>query len=305
MIHNNLISSASIIAKIIADLNLNEDDLRISDVKEYIMEAVLKIGAIQQYEHKISIIPVVNHQAKLPCDLYKLGQVAFSNSNDGCWLPMRKTTSSFSVVHDRCHGKPCMLIQDSALIPLVKNLYNLVDDKEALEKLNGNINMKQTLSALLNDYTFINHKGKATYQHIDGTMFSFDLQYDTKPGYIYTNIPRGFVKISYYSIPVDEDSMPLIPDLESYKEAIFYYVTMKLLYPKYLKGQISQNVYYDVKRSWNYYCKQAYGDAMMPGVDELESIKNTYNKLYVEFDDHDTFFSTTGEEQILYNQNRL
>jgi hypothetical protein len=40
---------------------------------------------------------------------------------------------------------------------------------------------------------------------------------------------------------------------------------------------------------------------MMPGVDELESIKNTYHKLYLEFNDHDTFFSTTGEEQILYN----
>ena len=37
------------------------------------------------------------------------------------------------------------------------------------------------------------------------------------------------------------------------------------------------------------------------GVDELESIKNTYHKLYPEFNDHDTFFSTTGEEQIIYN----
>jgi hypothetical protein len=40
---------------------------------------------------------------------------------------------------------------------------------------------------------------------------------------------------------------------------------------------------------------------MLPGVDELESIKNTYHKLYPEFNDHDAFFSTTGEEQILYN----
>jgi hypothetical protein len=35
---------------------------------------------------------------------------------------------------------------------------------------------------------------------------------------------------------------------------------------------------------------------MMPGVDDIESIKNTWTKLYPEFDDHDAFFSTTGDE---------
>jgi hypothetical protein len=30
--------------------------------------------------------------------------------------------------------------------------------------------------------------------------------------------------------------MPMIPDSPSYFEAIFWYVAMKLSYPKYLKG---------------------------------------------------------------------
>jgi hypothetical protein len=58
----------------------------------------------------------------------------------------------------------------------------------------------------------------------------------TKPGYIMTNIPCGFVKISYYAIFTDSEGMPMIPDIESYKETIFWYVTMKLMYPKKLKG---------------------------------------------------------------------
>ena len=126
----------------------------------------------------------------------------------------------------------------------------------------------------------------------------------TKPGYIMTNIPEGFVKVSYYAIFTDEEAMPMIPDIESYKEAIFWYVTMKLMYPKKLKCQISQGDYYDIRNSYNFYRKQAYAEAMMPGTDEIESIKNTWNKLYTEFDDHDTFFSTTGDEQNIYNQNR-
>jgi hypothetical protein len=46
MINNRMISSNSIISKVIADLDLKESDIRITDMKEYIMEAVLKIGAI-------------------------------------------------------------------------------------------------------------------------------------------------------------------------------------------------------------------------------------------------------------------
>ena len=309
MINNRMISSASVVAKVIADLDLKEDQIRITDIREWIMEGILKIGAIQQYEHKVAILPIECHQVALPCDLYKLGQVAFSFCNGGGWLPMRKATSSFGVFHDReCSNEPCMLIPDTAMFPLVKNMFNLNTDREALDKLNEDTNLRQTLSILLNQWTVGTVNGKfvpGVIDHRDSTMFSNELQYTTKPGYINTCMPRGFVKISYYAIYTDEDSMPMIPDLESYKEAIYWYVTMKLMYPKKLKGQISQGDYYDIRNSYNFYRKQAYAEAMMPTVDDLETISNIYTKLYPEINDQDTFFSTSGDEQNIYNQSRL
>ena len=309
MINNRMISSASVVAKVIADLDLKEDQIRITDIREWIMEGILKIGAIQQYEHKVAILPIECHQVALPCDLYKLGQVAFSFCNGGGWLPMRKATSSFGVFHDReCSNEPCMLIPDTAMFPLVKNMFNLNTDREALDKLNEDTNLRQTLSILLNQWTVGTVNGKfvpGVIDYRDSTMFSNELQYTTKPGYINTCMPRGFVKISYYAIYTDEDSMPMIPDLESYKEAIYWYVTMKLMYPKKLKGQISQGDYYDIRNSYNFYRKQAYAEAMMPTVDDLETISNIYTKLYPEINDHSMFFSTSGDEQNIYNQNRL
>lgn len=306
MINNRMISSASVVAKVIADLDLREDEIRITDIREWIMEAILKIGAIQQFEHKVETLPIECHQVSLPCDLYKLDQVAYSYCCNGGWLPMRKATSSFGVSHDNQYcSKACMLVQDAAMFPLVKNMFNLTNDREALDKLNEDNNLRETLSALINQNTVPTANGRYLGNrigHKDGTMYSYDLQYMTKPGYIMTNVPRGYIKISYYAIYTDEDSMPMIPDLESYKEAIYWYVTMKLMYPKKLKGQISQGDYYDIRNSYNFYRKQAYAEAMMPGPDEIESIKNTYHKLYPEMNDHDTFFSTSGEEQILYNQ---
>lgn len=309
MINNRMISSASVVAKVIADLDLKEDQIRITDIREWIMEGILKIGAVQQYEHKVAILPIECHQVALPCDLYKLGQVAFSFCDGGGWLPMRKATSSFGVFHDReCSNEPCMLIPDTAMFPLVKNMFNLNTDREALDKLNEDTNLRQTLSMLLNQWTVGTVNGKfvpGVVDHRDSTMFSNELQYTTKPGYINTCMPRGFVKISYYAIYTDEDSMPMIPDLESYKEAIYWYVTMKLMYPKKLKGQISQGDYYDIRNSYNFYRKQAYAEAMMPTVDDLETISNIYTKLYPEINDHSMFFSTSGDEQNIYNQNRL
>lgn len=302
MIDNNMISSKAIIAKIIADLDLKEDEVKITDIREYIGEAMEKIGAIQQLEHKVENIPVIGYQAKLPCDLYRLNQVAFSFENSCGWLPMRKVTNSFGVYTkcDKCD--PNMIIGDNALIPLVKNLYNLVDDRAALDIINSDPNVKKTLSALVNQYTIPSMNGRL----IVGNPASLNgsLQYSTKPGYITVNVPCGWVKISYHAIITDEDSMPMIPDSPSYFEAIFWYVAMKLSYPKYLKGQLTQNIYYDMKNSWNFYRRQAYAEAMLPGPDEIESIKNDWHKLYTEFDDHDTFFATTGDEQIIYNQNR-
>ena len=297
-----MVSSKAVIAKIIADLDLKEDDIKITDIREWISEAMEKIGAVQQLEHKVANLKICDYQAKLPCDLYRLNQVAFSFENSCGWLPMRKVTNSFGIYKKCGECDPKMLIQDNALLPLVKNIFNLDNDKDALEILNSDQNIKQTLSALVNQYTIPSNNGRLIIGN--PATFNVGLQYSTKPGYINTNVPCGWVKISYHAIITDEDSMPMIPDLPSYFEAIFWYVAMKMSYPKYLKGQLSQNIYYDMRNSWNFYRKQAYAEAMMPTVDELETIKNVWHKPYTEFRDHDTFFETTGDEQILYNWNR-
>lgn len=302
MIDNRLVSSKVILAKIVADLDLKEDEIRITDIKEWLSEAMEKIGAVQQLEHKVIDIPVEGYQAKLPCDLYRLGQVAFSFENSCGWLPMRKVTNSFGVYQKCGECDPKMLIKDNALIPLVKNLYNLTDDRQALDMLNTDPNIKQTLSTLVNQYTIPSNNGKL----ILGNPASLNttLQYSTKPGYINVNVPCGFVKISYHAIITDEDSMPMIPDNPAYSEALFWYVAMKMSYSKYLNGRLSQGIYYDMRNSWNFYRRQAYAEAMMPGIDELQTIQNTWTKLYPEQNDHDSFFATTGDPQTIYNQNR-
>lgn len=297
-----MISSKTVIAKVMADLSLNEEEIKISDIKNWINEACLNIGSVNQLEHKVEVLPLNQYQCKLPCDLERLNSVAYSTNSCGGWIPMKKTTGTFSVYDAKCNCTNCeMLLQDNALLPLVKNLFGVYNDKDALAKLNNDDKIRKTLSTLINNYTVCSKNGDISL--INGTNFSNSVQYDLKPGYIISNVPDGYIKLSYHAIHTDEEGMPMIPDIQSYFEAIYWYVAMKLYYPKYLKGDVPQHVYYDMKRSYNFYRKQAYAEAMMPNQDEMTNIKNTWHTLVPEIDEESTFFSQLGDKNTVYNHN--
>ena len=297
-----MVSSKAVIGKVISDLDLKEEDIKITDVKQWIGECCMNIGSVNQLEHKVVVLPLNSYQCKLPCDLERLNSVAYSTSDCCGWVPMKKTTGTFSV-YDK-NGSCCnceMLIKDEAMFPLIKNMFNLTNDRQALDKLNEDDNLRKTLSALINNYTVCSENGKQSL--ITSTNFSNTVQYDTKPGYLVSNVPEGYVKLSYHAIYTDDEGMPMIPDIQSYFEAIYWYVAMKLYYPKYLKGDVPQHVYYDMKRSYNFYRKQAYAESLMPNQDELTNIKHTWHTLVPEVDEEKTFFSTTGDRQEIHNHN--
>ena len=109
--------------------------------------------------------------------------------------------------------------------------------------------------------------------------------------------------LSYNAIPTDDDGYPLIPDNIGFIDAIYWYIVMKLYYPMWKIGKIRDAVYYDARRSWNFYCKQAYGNAMMPDSGQLEALKNSWLRLVPEINEQKGFFSTLGQEQRIYNKN--
>jgi hypothetical protein len=167
-----------------------------------------------------------------------------------------------------------------------------MDYATALSILNSNKNARTLLTNL------VKANSKSVNTHIE------DLKYSIKPGFILTNMPSGYLKLSYDAVPTDEDGYPMIPDLVSFKEAIMWYVTMKLKYPEYLAGRMNREIYYDIRRSWNFYCKQAYGDAMMPNGDALESIGRAWNRLIPDLDARDSFYSSVGDRQHIRSNNR-
>ena len=264
-----------------ADLDSTEVRQRTSDIKEWIFEAVDKIGAPMQYIRKESgadglpLLKIEDNQVPLPADLVVLDGVAFSESEKGPWFPVRTTTSSFREPIKPQHKHEPHQPMRHKMFTSQSQLYTINGMKYAEKKIAYGVDRKP--------------------------------EYFIKPGWLVINKNKGYIKLAYKAIAVDERGYPLIPDLSSYQEAIYWYVVMKLSFPKFMSGKLggkgvnnAQNVYFYTQQQWNFYRNQAYAEAMMPTADDMRSIKNEWNKLVPEFDADETFFKDVGTEQDIY-----
>ena len=91
----------SVIAKIMADSDMATSKMRITDIKEWIFEAVEKIGAPMQYIERESgvdgcpIFKIEDYQIPIPEELHRLTAVAYSATEHGPWKPVRVDNSEF------------------------------------------------------------------------------------------------------------------------------------------------------------------------------------------------------------------
>ena len=300
-----------------ADLDSTEVKQRTSDIREWIFEAVDKIGASMQYISRElgsaddpPVLQIHDYQVPIPSDLQVLDGVAYSTTPHGPWVPMSTMTGIFKdkrkphpappepwveLKHDPANlaiPEPAAIEHPAPLPPPPHHqpmMYKMPTSQSQLYTVNF---MKYHKMWMMDP----NHKP----------------EYFIKPGWIVTNRRHGFIKLAYKAIAVDERGYPLIPDLTSYQEAIYWYVVMKLTFPKFMSGKLTsgsskyaqkyaQQTYYYTQSQWNFYRNQAYAEAMMPTADDMQNIKNDWNKLIPDWDGDDTFFKNINKEQLTYN----
>lgn len=298
-------SVKKVIAKVFTDLELKEGDHRLSDMIEWAGEAMEKIGAFPALSTKVSgkdeqpLLQISNYQASLPNDFHRLIQIAYSKTVNGPFYPMRYATGSFDAGSTLSStSSTTTTVPTSDIVTLAMDLYDLTY-AEAITKINDEPATRTKLNYLLGQTSPTLPKGSGDIEE------TTDLTYLINNNYIKTNISTGYLMVAYQAIPTDGDGYPLVPDHASFIEALYWYITMKVLYPKWAAGQVRDAVYYDARRSWNYYSKQAYGEAMMPNQDQMESIKNSWLKLVPEINHHDSFFNTLGQEERVYDHHKV
>ena len=131
---------------------------------------------------------------------------------------------------------------------------------------------------------------------------SYDLTYKLQGQVIYTSIKEGTIELSYQAIPIDSDGYPMVADNSSFREALELYITKKRYKVLFDTGKIKGDVYNTTCQDYAWAVGQAQTSLIMPTIDELESITNSWNTLIPRVTEHRTGFINNGSKEIFKQQ---
>ena len=123
--------------------------------------------------------------------------------------------------------------------------------------------------------------------------------YITQNNVLTTSMKDGWVNVSYSAISTDDFGYPLIPDNESFKVGLEYYIIHRTLEGLWSMGKITDKVfqYYEQKR--HYYSAQATNSMTIKNMDQMETMFNALNRMIVDVNPHQTFYKNFGVKEII------
>lgn len=272
---NKLDSIDVVLNKVIRDLGLGENEIPYQDMVEWCAEALEHIGSYAQFEDKIGEILIENYEGFLPCDLYKVVKMDI-----GCEITppsggfyggsLQQELNEAGVDYESLGAYTRFrLIQ----VPgLAKQENQYVGTPEVLRRLANNPNL--------------------------GLHTHTDLDYKVNFNQIVTSFCHGIIRIQYLAFPIDDRGYPLVPDSQSFRDALFWKIAYQIAIrnPMCLPNQMMRDVRYS-KAEWNKYCMQARASANMPDLAQMERLKNNWLRLHNVLDEDANNYKDLGKQQ--------
>tara|TARA_R100001126_G_C4856951_1_gene165208 strand:+ start:154 stop:1071 length:918 start_codon:yes stop_codon:yes gene_type:complete len=303
-LNGKYISLKAIMEQVYAD-NGYQFELPWVDCMQWTEEALNLIGHPRQYIKKVTghkenpDLDIKNYRAQLPCDFYQLEQIAVNG------MPAEYSGNTF---HHLLSGDCCDIDNNSGS-SLHYNDNQIVTRNWGTDVLTYD-SATQTYSYQerdLQDMENLNISTDGTQSFILGNQGDYEsrrITFDLNNNNITLSVKEGQVCMAYLAIPTDEEGLPLIPEDTSYQLAIKKYLTMKIDYIAWRKGELRSDIFQHSEQEWQWYVGQAGNKAKMPSIDQLEGIKNQVMRLLPNINAHETFFSNQLAPEIRRNFNR-
>lgn len=249
-----------VIAKVISDLGLGQDEIPFTDFVEWSADALEHIGAYYQFSEKEVLILIENYEGVLPCDFYKQVQLT-----DACDLTYSNIDSENS-------------LYAGSLQALLEKAGVSYDDLNVQEQFIVSSRGLESITSYDQIVTKLQHNknliGNPTINK--NTNKDFNINHNR----ITTAFQTGILRLQYLALPVDEKGWPMVPDNVSFRDALFWKIAYQISMrnPKLMANPIMQDMRY-CKSQWDYYCTQARAAANMPDLDMTVRIKNNWLRL--------------------------
>lgn len=114
---------------------------------------------------------------------------------------------------------------------------------------------------------------------------------------IYTSIEKGDIEMSYRAIMVDGDGYPMVPDDGTFPRALGLYIKKSQFTILFDMGKISKQILENTQQEYCWAVGQAQSSLVMPTIDQMESIKNSWTTLVQRANSHREGFRTDGSQE--------
>ena len=301
-LNGKYISLKAIMEQVYAD-NGYQFELPWVDCIQWTEEALNLIGHPRQYIKKVTghiehpNLDIKNYRAELPCDFYSLEQIAVNG------LPAEYSGNTF---HHLMDGACCGIEGYTTLANDVKerNWGELVKVTEDVNE-DGTSNYGASYYVERNDTLSNTEEGLMSFDMTTTVDSNFNpITFDINNNNITLSVKEGKVCMAYLAIPTDINGLPLIPEDTSYQLAVKKYLTMKIDYIAWRRGELQQAIFQHSEQEWQWYVGQAGNKAKMPNIDQIEAIKNQTMRLLPNINAHETFFKNQVAPEIRRNFNR-
>lgn len=129
---------------------------------------------------------------------------------------------------------------------------------------------------------------------------NLDYSYVVNNCVIQTSKKEGYIQVSYKAVASDEFGYPLIPDNESFKMGLEYYILHKYLEPLWMMGKIQDKVFSYVEQKRHFYTGQAGTSMMVQNLDHLETMISSINRMIIDRNPQQSFYNNFGVREQLY-----
>lgn len=253
----NFRSSKEVINQVYAD-NGYDIALNFADMVSWIYECMELIGSPMQYIPKIA--GVINHPPLEITD-YKAKLPCDFHKLRGILVNGRSARLSSSEFHHLLSGECCDMDTDT--------------------------------SSLLSDY--LDNFGNEFSTGLGNQSTVQDvITFDINNNYLTLSVQEGTVCMSYWAFPLDENGYPLIPDVAKYRLALAKYLTKKIDWILYRKGDINRDIYEKSENDCNWYMGSISTALKVPDQIEMEVFKNMAVRLRPVVNNELNQFGTLG-----------
>lgn len=138
--------------------------------------------------------------------------------------------------------------------------------------------------------------------NLDKLPFDLKETYSLNPNYIHTSFKSGEIIVYYNGIATDEEGFPLVPDIYEIKEALSWYILMRMCLRGYKHPVVNFQL---AETEWNKFYPRAQNSCKMPDIDGYDLFKRTYMGLARDIIMSDTFFQDTVAKDFKPNPNGI